>query len=249
MVANNVNNNRAAQPVVPDPASEQNVMPGFGGASQWETTERYVLSDPVASRTPGNEAIPFDQAGIPTGPLGDSVSALSKSIEQLSEANASMLRGEIPADVSASVRRAASETSVAGGVFGSAGRALSARDLGKTSYEIKKQGLAVQTAVVEARSGLSEIYEKVREYDLSRNMALTDLSYKARELNLSAIEQERQRVATNIQANVNILRMLADLKIAQQEVSVTAASQEIDPANIMASFDSMIAALNDKLIS
>ena len=66
----------------------------------------------------------------------------------------SLLAGEIPADVEAQIRRRAAESAGANGVFGSAGgsagRNLEARDLGLTSLQMQRHGVAM----AEGRSGL-----------------------------------------------------------------------------------------------
>ena len=228
-------------------ATPATTVEGFGGASQWDTIEKYALGPTDISTTPGNEAIPFSEAGVPSGMVGEKLTSLEDSINRLSEANASMLKGEIPADVSAAVRRAASESSVTGGIFGGSSRALSARDLGRTSMEIKQQGIANESSLLEARGMLAAAHENIRQYNLTRNSNLAELSIKARELNLDAINVERQRIATNIEANVNILRMIADMAVQQQSIAAQAAAAGVETDNIIGSLDAMIAQFNKKL--
>ena len=226
---------------------QSNVQAGFGGMKQWEAVEKYGLGPTDVTSLPGMDAIAFDDAGVPDEIVGQKLQSMSDTIDRLSEANASMLRGEIPADVSASVRRAAGEASIAGGIFGGASRALSARDLGRTSMDIKQQGIQNEQGLLEARSTLASAYESIRQYNLTRNATLAELSIKARANNLDAINLERQRIATNIEANVNILQAIAQMAVAQQNIAATAAANDVDPANIIASLDNMIAQFNRKL--
>jgi len=224
-----------------------NVVQGFGGEKQWDVIKEYALGPSDVTTTPGNEAIDFAKADIPSGLVGEKLGSLEDSINKLSEANASMLKGEIPADVSSAVRRAASESSIAGGTFGSSARALSARDLGRTSLDIKQQGIANESNIAQMKATLATTYEGIRQYNLSRNATLAELSIKAREQNLSAIDVERQRIATNIEANINIMRMIADMSIQQQSIAAQAAAQGVDTSNIISSLDKMIAEFNKKL--
>ena len=63
----------------------------------------------------------------------------------LSMAANPMLRGQLPGDVEAVVRQAASESSVAQGMFGQSAQARTARDLGLTSLGMMQQGAALET--------------------------------------------------------------------------------------------------------
>jgi len=220
---------------------------GFGGDKQWDVIEQYALGEPDVTKTPGNEAIDFADADKPSALVGQKLASLEESINRMAEANSSMLKGEIPADVSAAVRRAASESSIAGGTFGSSARALSARDLGRTSFDIKQAGIANEATVAQARGTLAAAYEGIRTTNLTRNMNLAELSIKARTANLSAIDVERQRIATNIEANINIMKMISDMVIAQQSTAAQAAIGGVETDNIISSFDAMIAQFNKKL--
>ena len=191
--------------------------------------------------------IGLDQADAPGTNVGEKLSAMSDSIDRISAANASLLKGEIPADVASAVRRAASESSIVGGIFGSSARNLSARDLGKTSVDIKQQGISNESALLQSRNELAASYEAIRQYNLTRNTALANLSLESRKLNLSAIEQERMRIATNIDANIKILGYIAEMAIQQQNIAASAAANEINPSNIISSLDRMMAEFNEQL--
>lgn len=229
--------------------SGSNIVEGFGGMKQWEAIEKYGLGPSDVTTLPGNEAIAFADADKPSGLVGSKLQSLEDSINKLSAANASMLRGEIPADVSASIRRAAGEASIAGGTFGSAARAMTARDLGRTSMDVKQQGIANEQALLESRASLAAAHESIRQYNLTRNATLAELSIKAREQNLTGIDIERQRIATNIDANIKILEMISNMAIQQQNIAATAAASDVDPGNIIASLDNMIAQFNSRFLS
>jgi hypothetical protein len=217
-----------------------NVQPGFGGRSQWDVISEYALGPSDVSELPGMQMTALSDIGKSTEAVDRGMSQVEASLDRLSAANASMLKGEIPADVAASVRRAAGESSIAGGLFGGSARALSARDLGKTSFDVRQQGIANESAVNESRGALIAARENIRQFNYNRNAAIAELSVKARQQNLSAIDVERQRIATNIEANINILNQIAGMVSAQQSTAAQAAANKIDPANIIESFDNMI---------
>jgi hypothetical protein len=230
------------------PAAEKSIVQeGFGGQSQWDVVQQNAMGPADISTTTGNDAIAFGDAAIPDELVATHLGTLKDSIDRLSSSNASMLRGEIPADVSSAVRRAASESAIAGGIFGAAGRGLSARDLGRTSMDIKQQGFQNESSLLESRNQLAASYESIRQYNLNRNTELAKLSLAAKQQNLSAIEQERMRIATNIEANVNILGQIAQLAINQQSIASQAAANKIDPSNIISSLDNMIAQFTAQL--
>lgn len=247
MATNTKVNNTAKATKKTSSVTSATTMEGFGGASQWETLEKYALGPSDITTTAGNQAIDFADADKPSELVGKQLLSLEDSINKMSEANASMLKGEIPADVSAAVRRAASESSIAGGLFGSSSRALSARDLGKTSLDIRQQGIANEQGIAQAKGTLAAAYEGIRNANLTRNMQLAELSIKARTANMEAIDLERQRIATNIEANINIMKMISDMVIAQQSTATQAAIGGVETDNILASFDAMIAQFNKKL--
>lgn len=230
------------------PASTPNtIQQGFGNRPQWSAIRQLALGPTNFDNTPGLQRITMQNIGQTTADTNAALGKLDASVDRLSAANASMLRGEIPADVSAAVRRAASETSIRGGVFGSAAKALSARDLGKTSYDIQQKGIANESALLESRNQLAAARENIRQFNLNRNTSLANLANEARRNNLTAIDVERQRVATNIEANVNIMSQIAQLASNQQTAAVTAASNKIDPSDIIASFDSIIEQFTSRL--
>ena len=226
-----------------------NVQAGFGGMKQWEAIEKHALGPSDVTTLPGMEAIPFGEADKPSGLVGQKLNDLSASIERLSKANEAALKGEIPADVAAATRRAASEGAVVGGIFGSSARNLSARDLGRTSFDVKQQGIKNESGLLEARSQLAAAHESIRKTNLDRNNILAELSIKARDQNLGAINVERQRIATNIEANSQILSYISNMAIQQQNIAAQAAAQEIDPANIIGSLDHWIEEFSAKLSS
>lgn len=98
-----------------------------------------------------------------SGMVDDTLGTLSKSeagvgqanaeLDAASKANQAFLLGQIPADVAAAVRKAASENSITRGLgVGSSARALSARDLGTQSTALMAQGIQSAVSIANARN-------------------------------------------------------------------------------------------------
>ena len=228
-------------------AATPKAQQGFGGETQWDTIKQYALANTdVAGRNgyaaTGDADLAKLSAGIETQ-LGASAAALDK----MSKANEAMLSGEIPADVSASVRRAASENSIMRGIGGQASRALSARDLGVTSMAVKQTALDTESKITSLRGELATRAQGYRDSLADRNLKLVELENNARELNLKGIDVERQRIATNIAANVSILDSITELVKTQQSLSVQAAGSDIDATGMMSSIDNWLKTLSAKL--
>ncbi len=224
-----------------------NVQPGFGNQTQWNTIRQNALGPSSYDNTPGLQRISMQNIGQTTAPVTEQLGAMERSVDQLAAANASLLKGEIPADVSAAVRRAASETSIRGGVFGSSAKALSARDLGLTSLDIQQRGMTNQQTIIDSRAAVAQAHESIRQFNLNRNTSLGQLAVNARAQNLDAIDVERQRIATNISANIDIMGQIANLVTSQQQIAASAAASKIDPTNILASIDAVIAQFSARL--
>ena len=223
----------------------KNVQEGFGGDSQWEALKKYGLSDTdsigkLDAKTSARDA---ELQGYVDASLG----AAQVSIDKMTEANASALKGEIPADLSASVRRVASENSIMRGIGGQSSRALSARDLGVTSSDIQRKALETESVIGAANQNLATVREGMRQSELTRSAQLDELRLKSKSSNLAAIDLERQRIATNIQANVQILGYIERMVEAQQQLAVQASSNNIDPSGLMASFDGWLGQFSGKL--
>ena len=220
-------------------ASGGNVIPGFGGKSQWEVLQESAMV-PFRAGTSGFSIVSDEDAENPGRFAAPLLSGLSSSIERLSAANASMLKGEIPADVAASVRRAASESAISGGIFGDAARGLSARDLGRKSLDVMKQGHEQESAINNARLELGKTYESIKKTNLSRNQELATLDINVASTNREAVSLERQRIATNITANVQTLQLLGDLVSKQQLYMIEAAKEGLDASSIRDTIDSWL---------
>lgn len=223
------------------------VVAGFGGRTQWEVLEEHALMDRRAG-TSGFAIVSDEEAENPGRYASPLMAGMAESLDRMSRANAALISGEIPADVSSAVRRSASESSITRGSFGASARALSARDLGRTSLDVMKQGQEQQTAINNARLELGKTYEAIKKTNLARNQEIVNMESNIASNNREVVSLERQRIATNINSNVQTLQLLGDLVSKQQLYMVEAAKEGIDTSPIRDTFDSWIAAIS-RLIS
>ena len=85
------------------------------------------------------------------------------------------LRGEIPDDVAAQLRRQAAEISQQIGVRGQAAQYLTARDLGRTSMDIQQQGLANAPAALGLGSQAYSTFAQTLQNPVTTGVNMTNL--------------------------------------------------------------------------
>jgi hypothetical protein len=93
--------------------------------------------------------------------------ALLKEVEAFSR---ELLTGELPQDVADQIKRNTAEASVQGGLSGQISRNLTARDIGQTSLDLKKQGAALGTGVSELQ--IREAEQRLRKDVFNREQSL-----------------------------------------------------------------------------
>lgn len=235
-----------------------------------------------------------------SGMADDTLDTLSKSeegvakageeLDAASKANQAFLLGQIPADVAAAVRKAASENSITRGLgIGSSARALSARDLGTQSTALMAQGIQSAVSIANARNtnaqtlatvanvrgdvmgrvgqlaeltgniagqeatlaektgtiasqraniagAMTSIYEFNKNYDLS----VAKLEQEIRNGNINSIDAEQRRIANNIDANLRLLSLVAQLVSAQWTSATNLSINGTSPQDELASFQDYI---------
>ena len=224
------------------------IVEGFGGMPQWGVTQALTLANPNVIGEPGFQLTPDERSNELQQRSDFYFGRMGASIETMNSANESMLKGEIPADVSAAVRRAASENSIMRGIGGQAGRALSARDLGVTSSAIQQQGMQNQEKIAGLQQTLATTTNSIREAGLARNKDLQALENDSRRLNLDAISQERQRVGTNIQANMQLLGLMRDMVNSQYSLAAQMSLGAGDPSGVISAYDAWLARFAEQFV-
>jgi len=219
-----------------------NTVDSFGGKSTWDTLQENAMGS-TDYREMGLASSADQDTEVNTAlssKFSKGMESLEDSIRRMSEANASLLKGEIPADVSAAVRRAAAESSVTGGIFGSSSRNLSARDLGRTSLSIQQAGMENEQQIAESKRTVAGAYEQVRQWNKTYDASLRELQIKQQEQNMSAIEIESDRAKFNASQNSKLLEIVANLVSNQQQVAAQLSISDVDPSGSIATFNSLI---------
>jgi len=219
-----------------------NTVDSFGGKSTWDTLQENAMGS-TDYREMGLASSADQDTEVNTAlssKFSKGMESLEDSIRRMSEANASLLKGEIPADMSAAVRRAAAESSVTGGIFGSSSRNLSARDLGRTSLSIQQAGMENEQQIAESKRTAAGAYEQVRQWNKTYDASLRELQIKQQEQNMSAIEIESDRAKFNASQNSKLLEIVANLVSNQQQVAAQLSISDVDPSGSIATFNSLI---------
>lgn len=270
-------------------------LAGYAGAdSMLSDAEAFVRS---AQGVLSGATQYIDKAG---GMVEDTLGTLSRSeagvaraneeLDAASRANRAFLLGQIPADVAAAVRKAASENSITRGLgVGSSARALSARDLGTQSTALMAQGIqsavsianarntnaqsmasianargdvmgrvgqlaeltgniAGQTAsladktnsIVSQRASIAGAMNSIYQFSKNYDKTIADLENTIRQGNMSAVEAEQKRVETNINANLKLLGLVAELVNAQWTSATNLSINGTSAKDELASFQDYI---------
>lgn len=199
--------------------------------------------------------------------------SIEANINAMNDVNKSLLAGEIPSDVSAQVRRMASESSGAKGLgTGLASQNLTARDLGLTSAQIQQQGLQNQQAIVGLQQGTTglkqesvKLREGIREFNESYKLQVSQLKENQRQFNdtyklqtqafledirktdLSAVALEQERQMFNAQMNTQTLSYIVSMTNQAMQTQFDYSKEGLDSAALITSVDNMISSINDSL--
>lgn len=174
-------------------------------------------------------------------------SGLGQSIDSMNAANASLLKGEIPADVAAQLREQVSQSSIAGGLFGGGARSLTARDLGQTSLGIQQQGLANQANIAGMQDTAAKLDEAKRQFNKQYDLSVNNFRESVRAENLQGISLELSRQEFNSKMNLDVMNSMLDLVKQQQSLGFQYAQINADPGGMADTYDNWINALRGLL--
>lgn len=174
----------------------------------------------------------------------DALSGLRDSASKLSNLSDTYLKGEIPADVQAQVRRLTSQKGLASGIGrGQAGEALTARDLGLTSLEITNQGANLATAASALRESMSKISESRRSFDKEyalRSAEMADI-YHRTDIDASKVELARRQF--NAEVNGKLVSYVADLALNRAKLQIDLARSDIEDTNVIGGIEQVMSQL------
>lgn len=209
-------------------------------ADPYNLTKAYTMVDP---NDPSKLGLPMtdpaDYAALKQS-YDAARAKLGTSIDQMSEANQPFLKGEIPVDVMAQIRRVTSEASIGQGLFGSGSRALTAQDIGLTSMDIKSKGLAQQDAITQRQAGLAALdmqrQDMLKTYDLN----VVRFQDQVRNTNLSGLKLEQARLQFNASQNLGLMQLASQLLIAREQLGFQYANVDIDSTGMQESMDNLM---------
>lgn len=213
----------------------------------WEELQKYVVKDPSSLKDFGLSQFGETDYSKVNEMYDKMVGSLGTSAEEMNKANEALLQGKIPDDVVAQVRQVASEKSSGQGLFGQAGRALSARDLGLQSLQIKQQGIENQAKVSAVQEAAANLSETRRQFMKNYDANLASFQQSVRESNLKGIALEQDRLQFNAKQNMLVLTSLLDLAKSQQDLVYRYMASDMSPTSVSASFDNWIAELRKQL--
>lgn len=174
--------------------------------------------------------------------------AIADTASKLDAANESFLQGKLPQDVADQIRQNTSESALRFGIgTQQAGAALTARDLGLTSLQVKQQGISQQAQIAGVHESAAKLAEMHSEFSNTFNQNQEQWMNQVRQLNLqgAALEQDRQQF--NAKQNTQILGFMAQLVGQQQQIAYQYSYGNMSPTNSTKTFDSWLKELQGTL--
>lgn len=197
--------------------------------------------------------VPATDVATPLAAADAGFDQLDTMIGELRDVNASRLRGEIPGDVADQIRRNSATSALAQGVGGNspAARALQARDLGTTSYDIQTQALSTGATLTQLQGDLTKLREN--RFQFMQQLEESRRTFREQSRQFGATLQQDQ-IRTQLAENELLLRqdmfnatqnmalvdMISRLTMAQTQLQVQAAASDINDSAVTSAYDSLI---------
>ena len=179
----------------------------------------------------------------------ESMDALKENASKMESLSSSYLKGEIPSDVQAQIRRLTSERGLASGIGrGQAGQAMTARDLGLTSMDLQSQGVQITQAANAVRETLGKLAAAKSEFNKSFDLETAKFQEDVRRTDLDITKIDQMRRQFNAEQNMRLVQQVADLASSRAELQYRLAAANIEDVNVVGSMDQVIGQL-DKLIT
>lgn len=232
----------------------QKAITAKGGAGDSPTAET-VIQDPISTlpyRDPADLGLPNLTENLQSSmsATDNVLNSLDEAITAMDKANSARLQGQIPDDVVQQVRMASAESASSRGlgVDSPAARNLVARDLGLTSLDIQQQGLATQAQVGQLRQNQADLNRLREGFFAQHQLSVQTAREEARRTDLNREELELRRKITNVESNLNLIKMIGDLTIQRADVQYRMAASDIDSSNVAADYNNLIGQL-DRLLA
>lgn len=244
-----------AQQVLKDPvaalaAYESAVGAGGTGGGTGDPNAVVTSSVDVSAPAPGTPAdigIPDLDAAAADAGFSKQTTTLDTMIADLTEANASMLKGEIPGDVTAATRQGSAESAMTAGLFGPNAVQLGVQQLGTTSLNIKQQGIQNATSTAGLQVQATQFAQNKREFDYTYRLNTQQLLEDMRRTELNYKQLAEQQAEYNASNNMQLISYIADLVTNSAQIQTNLAINDIDGETIASDFSALILQL-DKLL-
>lgn len=200
-----------------------------------------------APGTPESVGLPNIDAAAADAGYSKQTDTLDKMITDLVDANESMLKGEIPGDVTAATRQGVNESAMTAGLFGPNAVQLGVQQLGTTSLNIKQQGIQNATATAGLQVQATQFAQQKREFDYTYRLNTQQLLEDMRRTELSYKQLAEQQAEYNASNNMQLISYIADLVTNSAQIQTNLAINDIDGETIASDFNALILQL-DKLL-
>lgn len=180
----------------------------------------------------------------------DALKNVNSLADSVVKANEAYLKGELPGDVVAEIRRNTAETALKSGAGGDSQAAanLTARDLGTTSVQLQQQGIANTQVAAELYKVTASLAESRREFDKTYALNVNTFLDSVRKTDLTGVALEQDRLMFNAKQNLAIVGYIGELATARADIAYKMAAADIDPSGATAGFDQIIAQLDMLLV-
>jgi hypothetical protein len=180
----------------------------------------------------------------------DSIAEINANAEMIAKTNEAYMRGELPADVVAEIRRNTAEGALKGGQGSDSQAAmnLTARDLGTSSLALQQQGITNAAAVADIYKTVASLSESKRQFDETFALNVNQFLDNARKTDLTAVALEQERLATNAKNNLALVGYIGEMATARADISYKFAAADLDPSGATAGLDQIIAQMDALLV-
>lgn len=217
----------------------ENAQSGYGGDSTWDTLKQYAIT-PSEELAGGLTRTPKDKLDTLSDFYNTQILGMTESAKTLDDLSKSLLEGKIPKDVENQLRMTLSESSSAKGLFGQAGRALAAKDLGLTSLQMKQTGAEYVTKSAALKEASARLAESSRQFNEQMNLNVAEYGLRTRQANLQGLSLEQDRMQFNAKQSLAITGALQDLIKHQSQLQMEYAIRGVESTAAMNSLSSWI---------
>lgn len=222
---------------------------GSGGTSEPAAT---ITVDTPITPPPSHTASEMGLPGVDTNKdnasFDTAMSSLDQTIKQLDEVNQAYLKGEVPGDVTASVRQGTAESALTAGLFGTGAVQLQTQQLGLTSLDMINKGIEQGAAIAGLKQGAADLYRARREFDYTYSLNTQQFLEDMRRTDVTVQQTELQRTMFNAEQNLKLIGYIADLVTNRGQLQFNYAVNDMSSDSVATDFNQLIGQLDALLV-